>query len=99
MDRMVTLSSPAVEYPGSEPFAKRQVSKAPSHLSRLQYQNASVEESGTVSWPLLRDEFTITSLFSIREEKKAKTQLAMSFGQGHARRAYTSKCFLKRFIW
>ena len=37
-----------------------------------------------VSWPLLPDEFTITTLFTIREEKNAKTQWAMSFRQGHA---------------
>ena len=79
MDRTATLSSPEVEYPGSEPFAKRQVSKAPpppppppSHLSRVQFQNASVEESGMVSWPLLPDEFKITALSTIREEKKQK---------------------------
>ena len=47
----------------------------------------------------LPDEFTITTLFTIGEEKKAKTQFAMSFEQGHARRACTSNSFLKRFIW
>ena len=96
MDRTVTLSSSEVECPGSEPVAKQ---KAHLHLSRLQYQNASVEDSGTVSWPLLPDEFTITTLFTIREEKKTKTQFAMSFGHVDARRAYTSNCFLKRLIW
>ena len=45
------------------------------------------------NWPLLPDELTI------REEKNAKTQWTMLFRQGHARGAYSSNCFLKRFIW
>ena len=53
----------------------------------------------TVSWPLLPDELTITTLFTIREENEnVKTQWAMSFRQGHARGAYSSNCFLKRFF-
>ena len=80
MDRTVTLSSPEVEYPGSEPVAKRQASKdpltsLPSPVLKPRDQNASVEESGTVSWPLLPDEFTITTLLKIREEKKQKRSL------------------------
>ena len=54
----------------------------------------------TVNWPLMPDEFTITTLFTIREEKKMqKRNGAMSFRQGHARGAYSSNCFLKRFNW
>ena len=53
----------------------------------------------TASWLLLPDELTITTLFTIREEKNVKTQWAMSFRQGHARGAYSSNCFLKRFFF
>ena len=57
------------------------------------------EMDRTVSWPLLPDEFTITTLFTIREEKTTKTQWAISFQRGHARGAHSSNCFIKRFIW
>ena len=62
------------------------------------------QQNRTVSWPLLPDELTITKLFTIRDSirekiKNAKTQWAMSFGQGHARGAYSSNCFLKRFFF
>ena len=46
----------------------------------------------TVSWPVVPDELTITMLFTIKEEKMQKRN-----GLCHARGAYSSNCFLKRF--